>query len=69
MIVIEFCPLERQPATGLRYVMVRFSCGDTVREQAQWQMTRGDWQEFLQLLKPSRSLDVREVPLERWRAN
>jgi hypothetical protein len=68
MIRIDFCKLERQPATGLRYVMVRFSCGEPVREQAQWQMSAGEWQQFLELLKPSRSLDVIEVPLERWRA-
>lgn len=67
MIAIKYCELERQPATGLRYVRVRFMCGDPPREQAEWQMLRADWQMFLELLKPSRSLTVDELPLSRWR--
>jgi hypothetical protein len=64
MIAIDFCELERQPATGRRYVRVRFYWDG--HEQFDGQMTHDTWRFFLGLLKASRGLVVNEVELTEW---
>jgi hypothetical protein len=59
-----FAGRAQQPATGRRYVRVRFYWDG--HEQFDGQMTHDTWRFFLGLLKPSRRLVISEVQLTEW---
>lgn len=68
VIVVDICEPNRRADDGQRYVMVRLSDDESgeMRYRGEWQWSRGTWLTFLQMLKPSRALQVNEVALEEW---